>query len=257
MRLRLFLRLFLIQALWNYRTMLGPGLAWVLVPVLREAAGGDEGRAAESLHREAGHFNAHPYFAGVAVGALARLEREGEEPEMLRRFRDALRGPLGSLGDGLVWTAWLPACLLACILAGAVAVSPLAAIIGFLVLYNALHLPLRWWGVTVGLAFGKEVGAALRRAAFPRWAERAGRLGVLLLGLLAGGTLADALTAMPADAAAALPSGVGAVAGSAGAMAALGLLLFLLGLFRGRGAWWWTPVLIPGVLAGIVLVGLL
>src|SRR5207237_102193 len=66
-----------------------------------------------ALARESHYFNAHPYLASVAVGALARAELDGEPPERIERFRTALAGPLGSVGDRLVWAGWLPFCSLA------------------------------------------------------------------------------------------------------------------------------------------------
>lgn len=244
--LRLLLRLFLIQALWNYRTLLGAGLAWVLAPSLKESSGPDDGRFREALRRHAEHFNSHPYLAGVAAGSLAKLEREGEEPETVRRFKDALRGPLGSLGDSLVWAAWLPTCVLAAGAAGLLGLHPLAAVAAFLVAYNLLHLTLRWWGVSVGLAFGRGVGEPLARFGMPRWAERVGRAGVLLLGLLAGYALGSGLGWS------ALPASLDAV----GLATILGLLLFTSGLLRGPAAWGWTPLMVPVTVLAVLLVGM-
>jgi mannose PTS system EIID component len=243
--LRLILRLLLVQALWNYRTLLGAGLAWVLAPSLRELAGREEDRFKEAFRRHAEHFNAHPYLAGVAAGSLARLERDGEGEETFRRFRDALRGPLGSLGDGLIWAAWLPACVLASGVAGLAGAPPLWAVVGFLVAYNLLHLTLRWWGVSIGLAFGKGVGAPLARSGLQRWAERVGWVGVLLLGLLAGVTFGRGFAA----------SGLPTSADVVGTATILGLLLFGLGLWRGRAAWGWTPVMLPVAILGVLVVG--
>ena len=65
-----------------------------------------------ALARESRYFNAHPYLAGVAVGALTRAELDGVDPARIERFRTALAGPLGSVGDRLVWASWLPFCSL-------------------------------------------------------------------------------------------------------------------------------------------------
>ena len=74
---------------------------------------GQDGHAYRAaLARESQYFNAHPYLAAVAVGALARAELDGEPPARIERFRTALCGPLGSVGDRLVWAAWLPLCSL-------------------------------------------------------------------------------------------------------------------------------------------------
>src|SRR5256886_7465612 len=75
-----------------------------------KGGGGGGGGAAyrAAVARGAHFFNAHPYLCGLAVGAAARAEHEGVPPEQVERLRTALCGPLGSLGDRLVWAGWLP-----------------------------------------------------------------------------------------------------------------------------------------------------
>jgi PTS system mannose-specific IID component len=180
----LFLRSFLIQGSWNYRTLLGTGVAWALLPVLGRGTNG-AGKP-PWIPRQAASFNAHPYLTPVALGSLARVEADRADPDHIRRFRDALRGPLGSLGDGFIWGVWRPLCLVASILAGILGAPPLMSILGFLVVYNTVHIALRVWGVGVGLDRGFAVADGLRRLDVPRRTERTARLGVLILGVTSG-----------------------------------------------------------------------
>ena len=103
-----FLRSFLVQGAWNYHTMLGTGFAFSLLPGLRRIHAEDPVALDASVQRHLEHFNAHPYLTGVALGAVLRMEDEGVAPETVSRFKVAVRGPLGSLGDRLVWATWLP-----------------------------------------------------------------------------------------------------------------------------------------------------
>ncbi len=247
MKWRLLLRLFFIQALWNYRTLLGSGLAWTLLPALREFRGAERDELNSAIGRHAEHFNAHPYLAGFAVGALAGMERDDVDEEVIRRFREVVRGPLGSLGDRLIWSAWLPTCVL---LAGGVVLlgaSPLVGVAVFLVVYNTLHLALRWWGISAGLALGKGVGEALGRARLPLWSERVGRAGVLLLGMVAGLVLATGVS----------PPEPVRHTGPAGLFVVAGILLFIVGVRRDQLAWRWTPALALAGVAGVYLWGIL
>ena len=108
------MRLLAIQGSWNYETLLGNGIGFCIEPALRLLPGGIHTPAFHAaLARESRYFNAHPYLASIAVGALARAELDGEPPERIERFRTALCGPLGSVGDRLVWAGWLPFCSLA------------------------------------------------------------------------------------------------------------------------------------------------
>ena len=103
------LRLFTVQGSWTYERMIGLGVGVAEEPLLRDLPGGPEGDAYHAaVARGARFFNSHPYLAGLAVGAAARAEHEGASPEQIERLRSALTGPLGSLGDRLVWAGWLP-----------------------------------------------------------------------------------------------------------------------------------------------------
>jgi PTS system mannose-specific IID component len=161
-RLAMFVRLLAIQGAWNYETLLGNGIGFCVEPALRLLPGGEEGPAYRAaLARESQYFNAHPYMAAVAVGALARAELDGEPPARIDRFRTALCGPLGSVGDRLVWAAWLPACSLAALAAFGFGVGTVGVMVVFLGIYNAGHLALRAWGLSAGLDHGMRVASAL------------------------------------------------------------------------------------------------
>ena len=126
---------------------------------LHQAPKGEAYRAA--VARGARFFNAHPYLCGMAVGAAARAEHDGVPAEQIERLRTALSGPLGSLGDRLVWAGWLPFNS-GLALAGDRARPGWSAIVGFLVLYNIGHVGLRWWALKAGWTHGLRVADALR-----------------------------------------------------------------------------------------------
>lgn len=179
-RAAILLRMLAIQASWNYETLVGNGIGFCVEPALRRLPGGTDGdhyRAA--LARQSQYFNAHPYLAAVAVGALARAELDGVDPVKIERFRTALCGPLGSVGDRLVWAAWLPLCALVALLVFALGAGPMGTVLTFLISYNIGHLALRVWGINVGWHEGLKVAHALgtpvlRKA--PDWLARAGTL---------------------------------------------------------------------------------
>ncbi len=161
-RLAMFVRLLAIQGAWNYETLLGNGIGFCVEPALRLLPGGPDGDAYRAaLARQCRYFNAHPYLAAIAVGALARAELEGEVPERIERFRTALCGPLGSVGDRLVWAGWLPLCSLVALAAFGLGTGPFATVMIFLLLYNAGHLGLRAWGLRTGWKLGMRVASAL------------------------------------------------------------------------------------------------
>lgn len=142
---RAFLRSFAVQASWNYRSFLAGGLAYCLLPLLRRIYGGDPEAKRRAMDRALEPFNAHPYLALMAAGALARMEHEGTGAGALLRMRRAMQGPLGAVGDRLVWAGWRPFCLLSAVLAYSLGAGPWASVLLFLASYNAGHLALRAW----------------------------------------------------------------------------------------------------------------
>ncbi|MFO7588171.1 MAG: PTS system mannose/fructose/sorbose family transporter subunit IID [Gemmatimonadota bacterium] len=176
-------RTFAVQGSWNYDTMIGAGIAYCLAPLLRRIHAGDPVALQASMRRSLESFNSHPYLSGLAIGAIAKAELEGVEPERLDRFREALRGPLGSLGDRAVWATWRPLCLLAAIAAHLSGLSATWSVALFLVLYNAGHVALRTWALRTGWKRGLDLGSALR-AGWLEWGpHRLAPLILLLIGV--------------------------------------------------------------------------
>ena len=184
-----FLRCFVIQGSWNYHTMLGSGFAFAMLPALERLFSDDPEGLEASVERHLEHFNAHPYLSGMAVGAALRLEADGEPPELVRRFKTAVRGPLGGLGDALIWASWLPASSLTALVLIWLGAPGWVAVLTFLLLYNAGHLGLRVWGFRAGLREGRGVAEVLRGAGLGRWTEGIRTGATVLLGLLVGAVL--------------------------------------------------------------------
>jgi len=179
-RIAMFVRLLAIQGSWNYETLLGNGIGFCIEPALRLLPGGIHTPAFHAaLARESRYFNAHPYLASVAVGALARAELDGESPERIERFRTALCGPLGSVGDRLVWAGWLPFCSLASLALFGLGAGTLSVVGFFLLAYNVGHFALRIWGLNTGWTHGLRVASALGNPVLRRGPQQIGRLAAL------------------------------------------------------------------------------
>jgi PTS system mannose-specific IID component len=215
------LRSFLIQGSWNYHTMIGTGFAFAMLPGLRRIFGDDVASLDASLERHVEHFNAHPYLSTVALGASLRMEQEGADAVTVRRFKSAVKGPLGGLGDQLVWATWLPGVAVLALVVywfGA----PAGIVVGlFLTVYNVGHVGLRIWGLRVGLQSGRAVGGRLAEADLAGWTRKLQPVVVLLLGILMG----------------ALVGGEGESATLRGPWGLLGLVGFLAGLLGGHRTW--------------------
>ncbi|HET7276242.1 MAG TPA: PTS system mannose/fructose/sorbose family transporter subunit IID [Longimicrobiaceae bacterium] len=196
-RAEILLRSLAVQGSWNYETLIGTGFAFTILPALRHIHRADPEALQTSLVRHAGLFNSHPYFIPVAAGAVARLEEDDVASPVVERFKSAIRGSLGSVGDQLVWWAWRPMSAVlgvALLLAGA---AWWIAVIAFLTVYNTLHVGLRIWGMRIGLERGMEVGRVLRDAPLHRMGRAASNFGLLLAGFAT--VLAVARVSGPGD----------------------------------------------------------
>jgi mannose/fructose/N-acetylgalactosamine-specific phosphotransferase system component IID len=191
----MFLRSFLIQATWNYRTLSGAGFAFVMLPVLRTLFGHDATLLRAAVVRHAAVFNSHPYLVGIAAGAVARMEMDGADARIIDRFKAAVRGSLGTLGDQLIWAGWRPLCALFALVL-LVMGAPWWVVCGvFLIAYNTGHLLVRAWGFRLGWSHGTGVAERLRRTWIADVQQIIATVSAFLLGLLlpliaTGGTLA-------------------------------------------------------------------
>jgi len=159
---RVFLRSFAVQGSWNFETLVGHGFAFALLPVLRVVYRGRPVELAAAVGRHARVFNTHPYLSPLALGAVARLEAEGKPADVIERFKAAVRGALGGLGDRLVWAGWRPVCVLAALGAFLGGAPWWAVVPGFLLVYNAGHIGLRVWAFRLGWREGTGIAATLR-----------------------------------------------------------------------------------------------
>lgn len=159
-----FLRSFAIQGSWNFETLVGYGFAFALLPLLRVVYRDRPDALAAAIGRHAQLFNSHPYLAPIALGAVARLEAEERPADVIERFKAAVRGALGGLGDRLVWAGWRPVCILgalALLLAGA---PWWLAVGGFLLVYNLGHVALRMWAFRIGWVESTGIAVRLRNS---------------------------------------------------------------------------------------------
>jgi PTS system mannose-specific IID component len=114
---------------------------------------------------------------------VATLEAE-EAPEVVSRFKAAVRGSLGTLGDRLVWSGWRPVCALAALILAALGTTWWVAIGIYLLLYNAGHIALRLYGFRLGFKHGKRVGEELKRSPLHRVNSWLITAGAFCIGLL-------------------------------------------------------------------------
>jgi mannose/fructose/N-acetylgalactosamine-specific phosphotransferase system component IID len=171
--------------------MLSIGFCFALVPVANTLFK-DRQKRIEFYNRHLNFFNAHPYFSSFALGAISRVEEdmvlEGKEDYVrIDRLKNALMGPLGAIGDQLVWATLKPASILVCLL-GVLLIKSYDTKIIFLfvllILYNIPHLYIRIFGVIKGYQAGYEVYKILKIERFKTVKNIYGAFGGLALGVI-------------------------------------------------------------------------
>lgn len=188
-----FFRTFFIQAVWNFKSLISIGLCFAIIPVAKRLC-----RTKEEyicfLKRHLCFFNSHPYFASYALGSIAKIEEEyantpGADVQQIEKFKNALIGPLGAIGDQCFWAAVKPASLL--IGFSAIALVPelkqkLLFLVVLLILYNVPHLYIRAVGLWKGYSSGYNIYRHLKIEKFALIKNIYQYSGAVALGLFAG-----------------------------------------------------------------------
>lgn len=173
------LRLLGVQSGWTYERMGGIGFAFAARSLLEERV--PAARRSEAIARSSEFFNSHPWLAGLAVGAEVRAEQEGVAPEQVRRLRTALGGPLGALGDRVIWAGIFPL-LSGIAILGSLEfgwVAPLLAVAVALV----VRVEMTRWALACGLESGMQVASVLKRSILSRFGTSLGIAAAVSVGL--------------------------------------------------------------------------
>ncbi len=161
--------------------MLALGFAWILTPLAKKICSSVSEKG-EFLKRHLISFNANPYLAGYALGAVAKLEENKTPVEQISRFKDLLRGPLGALGDNLIWQNFRPALLiLGMILSHRF--GALGALCVWMV-FNLYQIYLRARGIAKGYELGLGISSELNQGHLQNMTKWSGRMGTCFLGIL-------------------------------------------------------------------------
>jgi len=185
--LGIFWRSFFIQASWSYDRLQSLGFAFALLPALRRLYP-DKAELSSRLAVHTEYFNTQPYFASFILGAAARAEEEraaGKKPDLdAAELKTNLMAPLGALGDSFFWGSLKPfaaAAAVAVLLTGAWW-APLL----FLVLYNVVHVGLRFSLVFIGYSTQGDVLGLISRYSITRLARRYKVMSLAIVGCIVG-----------------------------------------------------------------------
>ncbi len=149
--IKVIIRSLFLQSSFNYERMQAGGWLYSLMPVLKKVHTKKEDLS-KAMKRHLEFFNSHPFLITPILGIIAAMEENKEDPEVIRSVKVALMGPLGGIGDALIWLTLLP--ITAGIGASIAIEGNIAGPIIFLLIFNAIHLFLRVGGMFYGYNTG-------------------------------------------------------------------------------------------------------
>ncbi|MBN2425482.1 MAG: PTS system mannose/fructose/sorbose family transporter subunit IID [Calditrichaceae bacterium] len=198
----MFLRSFFIQTVWNFKGLLSVGICYALIPVAKRLYK-SKSDYKKFMNRHLCFFNTHPYFSAYALGAIAKEEEEYvlkgiEVNEQIEKFKNALIGPLGAVGDQLFWGAIKPAAILVGFTGAAIIPNyefKLIFLVIFLILYNFPHLFTRSMGLVRGYRSGYEIYRLLKIENFKYLNNIYRTIGAIAIGIFTGYFLTSAVSA--------------------------------------------------------------
>ncbi len=181
----MFIRSNLHQGSWNYERMQALGYCFAMVPVIKRLYTGDERKQAIKRHLE--FFNTQPFVTAPILGVTAAMEEQKAngadiDDGAINGLKIGLMGPLAGVGDPIFWGTLRP---VAAALGASIALT--GSILGpilFFVIFNAVRLAIRYYGVSYGYRKGTTIVADMAGGKLQKLTEGASILGLFVMGAL-------------------------------------------------------------------------
>ena len=128
-----------LQASFNFERMQAAGWLHGLLPGLEKIHKNKEDLSKSmTMHME--FFNTHPFLVTFIQGIVMAMEENKEDIETIRGIKIATMGPLGGIGDALIWLTLLP---ISAGIGSALAINgSIAGPFIFLLIFNVIHFAL-------------------------------------------------------------------------------------------------------------------
>ena len=180
-----FIRSNFLQASWNMERMQALGYCFGMVPILRRLYTGEELKKAIKRHLE--FYNTQPFVTAPIIGITAALEEKkangADIPDgVINGIKVGMMGPLAGVGDPIFWGTLRP---ITAALGASFALS--GSILGpiiFFVLFNAVRLWVRWYGIKYGYSKGTDIVQDIAGNKLQKLTEGASILGLFVMGAL-------------------------------------------------------------------------
>jgi len=179
-----FLRSQISSFSFNYENMASLGFLYTIIPALEKIYENKPEEEKQAMKRHLAFFNGQNYMNGFIIGTIIAMEEATSEndKESVISLKTGLMGPVAGLGDGLMKFTWFPIC-------GSIGASlaltgnPLGPIL-YLVLFNALAMFLKYWGIHFSYKQGIQMlqGENAQQGMIQRISNMANVLGCIVIG---------------------------------------------------------------------------
>jgi len=181
-----FLRSNLHQGSWNYERMQALGYCFSMVPVINRLYDDREDRIS-ALKRHLEFFNTHPFATAPILGVTMALEEQKAngaaiEDSTINALKVGLMGPLAGVGDPIFWGTLRP--VTAALGAGLAMTGNILGPLLFFVLFNAVRLLVRWYGLLYAYKAGLGMIRDVSDGRLGKLTEGASILGLFVMGAL-------------------------------------------------------------------------
>ncbi|SCI71442.1 PTS system mannose-specific EIID component [uncultured Clostridium sp.] len=183
-----------LQASFNYERMQAGGWLYSILPGLKKIHKNKQDLSTSMKHNLE-FFNCHPFLITFVMGIVLSLEQKKADVQTIRSLRVAAMGPLGGIGDAIFWFTLLP--IAAGVGANLALEGSIAGPIIFLLMFNIVHLGLRFWLMHWSYKTGVEGITKITKNA-KEFTRAATILGMIVVGaLIASYVSIDIVTEIP------------------------------------------------------------
>lgn len=181
----MFIRSNFHQGSWNYERMQALGYCFAMVPIIKRLYDGEERKQALKRHLE--FFNTQPFVTAPILGVNAAMEEQKSngadiDDGAINGLKIGLMGPLAGVGDPIFWGTLRP--VTAALGASIALTGSLLGPLLFFILFNAVRLGIRWWGISYGYNKGTTIVADMAGGRLQKLTEGASILGLFVMGAL-------------------------------------------------------------------------
>lgn len=182
----MFIRSNFLLGSFNFERVQAMGYCFIMIPAIKRLYGPGAERN-EALKRHLEWFNTQPFCSAPILGVTGAMEEEKSnganiDGSSISGVKVGLMGPFAGVGDPIFWGTIRP--VLAALGASLALNGSILGPLFFFLAFNAIRLPVKYFGLKYGYEKGREILADLGGNRIQKLTESASILGLFIMGAL-------------------------------------------------------------------------